>query len=137
VSVDLEVDGALPLAAAHDVASRLEEAIRHELGPEVEVETHIEPLPADLLAGRDAAPARIAEVRELLSSLAMELPALGEVHDVRVRETTAGEIVNFHCHVDPALSVSAVHNLVDTLERRLRRQFPTIQRVIGHAEPLR
>jgi divalent metal cation (Fe/Co/Zn/Cd) transporter len=89
------------------------------------------------LAGRDAAPARIAEVRELLSSLAMELPALGEVHDVRVRETTAGEIVNFHCHVDPALSVSAVHNLVDTLERRLRRQFPTIQRVIGHAEPLR
>jgi cation diffusion facilitator family transporter len=137
VSVDLEVDGALPLAAAHDVASRLEEAIRHELGPEVEVETHIEPLPADLLAGRDAAPARVAEVRELLSSLAMELPTLGEVHEVRVRETTAGEIVNFHCHVDPALSVSAVHNLVDTLERRLRRQFPTIQRVIGHAEPLR
>ena len=137
VSVDLEVDGAMPLAAAHDVASRLEEAIRHELGPQVEVETHIEPLPADVLAGSDAAPARIAEVRELLSSLAAELPALGEVHDVRVRETTAGEIVNFHCHVDPALSVSAVHNLVDALERRLRRQFPTIQRVIGHAEPRR
>jgi cation diffusion facilitator family transporter len=137
VSVDLEVDGAMPLAGAHDVASRLEEAIRYELGPEVEVETHIEPLPADLLAGRDAAPARIAEVRELLSSLARELPALGEVHDVRVRETTAGEIVNFHCHVDPARSVSEVHDLVDALERRLRRQFPTIQRVIGHAEPRR
>jgi cation diffusion facilitator family transporter len=137
VSVDLEVDGAMPLAAAHDVASRLEEAIRHELGPQVEVETHIEPLPADLLAGRDAEPARIAEVRELLSSLAVELPALGEVHDVRVRETTAGEIVNFHCHVDPALSVSAVHDMVDALERRLRRQLPTIQRVIGHAEPRR
>jgi cation diffusion facilitator family transporter len=137
VSLDLEVDGALPLAAAHDVASRLEEAIRHELGPQVEVETHIEPLPADLLAGRDAEPARTAEVRELLSSLAVELPALGEVHDVRVRETTAGEIVNFHCHVDPALSVSAVHDMVDALERRLRRQLPTIQRVIGHAEPRR
>ena len=137
VSLDLEVDGVLPLAAAHDVASRLEEAIRHELGPQVEVETHIEPLPADLLAGRDAEPARIAEVRERLSSLAVELPALGEVHDVRVRETTAGEIVNFHCHVDPALSVSAVHDMVDALERRLRRQLPTIQRVIGHAEPRR
>src|SRR6266702_2034770 len=137
VSVDLEVDGVLPLAAAHDVASRLEEAIRHELGPQVEVETHIEPLPADVLAGSDAAPARIAEVRERLSSLAVELPALGEVHDVRVRETTAGEIVNFHCHVDPALSVSAVHDMVDALERRLRRQLPTIQRVIGHAEPRR
>jgi cation diffusion facilitator family transporter len=137
VSVDLEVDGSQPLAVAHDVASRLEEAIRRELGPEVEVETHIEPLPADVLAGRDAEPARLAEVRELLASLAAQLPALGEVHDVRVRETAAGEIVNFHCHVDPALSVSAVHDVVDALERRLRRQFPTIQRVIGHAEPRR
>jgi cation diffusion facilitator family transporter len=137
VSVDLEVDGSQPLAAAHDTASRLEDSIRRELGPEVEVETHIEPLPADLLAGRDAEPVRIGEVRELLSALAAELPALGEVHDVRVRETLAGEIVNFHCHVDPALSVSAVHEAVDALERRLRRQFPTIQRVIGHAEPRR
>lgn len=137
VSVDLEIDGSQPLATAHEVASRLEDAIRHELGPEVEVETHIEPLPADVLAGRDAEPARIAEVRALLSSLAAELPALGEVHDVRVRETAAGEIVNFHCRVDPALSVSAVHDCVDALERRLRRHFPAIRRVIGHAEPRR
>ena len=54
VSADLEVEGTLPLSAAHEIASRLEEAIREELGPEVEVETHIEPLPAVMLAGRDA-----------------------------------------------------------------------------------
>ena len=137
VSLDLEVEGAQPLAAAHDVATRLEDAIRRELGPDVEVETHIEPLPADLLAGRDADPVRIGEVRALLVSLAADLAVLGEIHDVRVRETPAGEIVNFHCHVDPTLSVSAVHDAVDALERRLRRQFPKIQRVIGHAEPRR
>jgi cation diffusion facilitator family transporter len=135
VSADLEVDGAMALNAAHDVASRLEEAVRNELGPRVEVETHIEPLPVDVLAGHDAAPERLAEVCEGLAVLAHEVPALGEIHDVRVRETADGEIVNFHCHVDPALSVSAVHDAVDTLERRLRRKFPTIQRVIGHAEP--
>ena len=55
VSADLEVDGAMTLNAAHDVASRLEEAVRNELGPGVEVETHIEPLPVDVLAGHDAA----------------------------------------------------------------------------------
>src|SRR6202012_5417420 len=47
VSPDLEVEGTMPLGAPHDVASRLEQATRDELGPEVEVETHIEPLPAD------------------------------------------------------------------------------------------
>ena len=56
---------------------------------------------------------------------------------MRVRETDDGEIVNFHCQVDPTLSVSAVHDVVDALERRLRRQYPTIRRVIGHAEPRR
>ena len=137
VSADLEVEGMLPLPAAHEIASRLEEAIREELGPEVEVETHIEPLPAVMLAGRDADAARVAEIREALAALAGGTADLGEVHDVRVRETADGEIVNFHCQVDPALSVRAVHDLVDGLERGLRRRFPIIARVIGHAEPRR
>ena len=137
VSADLEVEGALPLAAAHEVASRFEQAVRNELGPRVEVETHIEPLPADVLAGRDASAPRLGEVGGVLSALAADIPNLAEVHDVRVRETPDGEIVNFHCRVDPTLSVAAVHEMVDTLERRLRRRFPTIARVIGHAEPRR
>jgi cation diffusion facilitator family transporter len=137
VSVDLEVEGAMPLAAAHDVASGLEEAIREEFGPQAEVETHIEPLPAEVTAGCDAPATRIAEVREVLFAIAGEIAGLGEVHDVRVRETADGEIVNFHCRVDPALSVRAVHDLVDTVEHGLRRRFPTVQRVIGHAEPRR
>ncbi len=84
--------------------------MRDELGPGVEVETHIEPLPADVLAGRDAPAARVGEVQQALTALAADAAGLGEVHDVRVRETADGEIVNFHCHVDPTLSVSAVHD---------------------------
>ena len=137
VSADLEVDGTHPLAAAHEVASRLEQAVRDELGPDVEVETHIEPLPADVLSGRDAPAPRIAEVQHALAALAAEFAALGEVHNVRVRETADGEIVNFHCRVDPTLTVGAVHDMVDALERRLRRRFPSIKRVIGHSEPRR
>jgi divalent metal cation (Fe/Co/Zn/Cd) transporter len=59
------------------------------------------------------------------------------VHDVRVRETDEGEIVNFHCRVDPALTVQTVHEKVDLLERALRERSPSIKRVIGHAEPAR
>jgi cation diffusion facilitator family transporter len=137
VSADLEVDGTLTLVAAHDIASGLEEAIRDEIGPHVEVETHIEPLPAVILAGRDAPDARRDEIGRSLAALAAGIAGLGEVHDVRVRETPDGEIVNFHCRVDSGLSVSAVHDLVDAIERGLRGEFPSIRRVIGHAEPQR
>jgi cation diffusion facilitator family transporter len=135
VSLDLEVDGALGLSAAHEVASGLEQAVRAELGPEVEVETHIEPLQTDRLAGRDTPPGRVAEVRAALADLAAQIGLLGEVHDVRVRETADGEIVNFHCQVDPSLTVHEVHEKVDDVERGLRRRWPSIKRVIGHAEP--
>jgi cation diffusion facilitator family transporter len=135
VSLDLEVDGALGLSAAHEVASGLEQAVRAELGPEVEVETHIEPLQTDRAAGRDTPPGRVAEVRAALADLSAQIGLVGEVHDVRVRATADGEIVNFHCQVDPSLTVHEVHEKVDEVERGLRRRWPSIKRVIGHAEP--
>ena len=137
VSLDLEVEGGMSLAGAHEVADDLERAIREELGPDVEVETHIEPLQIEGLAGRDATPARVAEVRGALKDFAEHLGPLRDVHDVRVRDTEDGEIVNFHCRVDPTLTVEAVHDKVDEVERALKRRWPSVKRVIGHAEPRR
>jgi len=137
VSLDLEVDGNLAFSRAHEIADGLEQAVRDELGLEVEVETHIEPLQTRGLFGRDAADERIRAVQNELAAIAEKLGSVRDVHDVRVRETPDGEIVNFHALVDPALSVSEVHDRIDGLERELRLRFPTIKRVIGHAEPRR
>ncbi|NJM29966.1 MAG: cation-efflux pump [Rhizobiales bacterium] len=54
VSFDIEVDGDMPLETAHETATRLECDIRRELGPEIEVESHIEPLPERMLEGQEA-----------------------------------------------------------------------------------
>lgn len=135
VSLDLEVEGSLTLGAAHDIADGLEIAITDELGADVEVETHIEPLQSDAF-GRDATPIRIKEMQDALSELATRAGALCDVHDVRVRETSEGEVINFHCRVDASKTVHDVHEKVDDLERALRAKWPTIKRVIGHAEPL-
>ena len=137
VSLDLEVDGSLAFSRAHEIADGLEQAVRDELGLEVEVETHIEPLQTRGLSGRDAADERVQAVHGELSTIAQKLGVVRDVHDVRVRETPDGEIVNFHAYVDPLMSVSDVHDRIDDLERGLRERFPTIKRVIGHAEPRR
>jgi cation diffusion facilitator family transporter len=137
VSLDLEVDGKLSLRAAHEMADGLEKAIEAELGADVEVETHIEPLQAQYALGREAPPERIKAVTTALAEFAAEGRVIRDVHDVRVRETDEGEIVNFHCRVDPELTVQAVHENVDALERALRERSASIKRVIGHAEPMR
>ncbi|HZR75721.1 cation diffusion facilitator family transporter [Bradyrhizobium sp.] len=134
VSIDLEVDGEMALTAAHDIAHALERNIRDEFGENVEVDTHIEPLEPELPLGTDAAPERVETIRAALTQLAAT-GAIQDIHNVRVRDTDAGEIVNFHCRAAPSMSVIKVHEGVDEIERALRRAFPTVKRVISHAEP--
>lgn len=137
VGLDLEVDGALTLGEAHEIASRLEAAIRGELGADVEVETHIEPLQVEMLIGSDADPARVTEVAESLAALAAETGRITDVHSVRVRETGQGVVVTYHCRAEPSLTVEAVHEAVDEIERRFRRNHGRVIRVVGHTEPPR
>ena len=136
VSIDLEVDGEMELNAAHDIAHDLERSIREDFGEDVEVDTHIEPLEPELPHGTDAAPARVEAVKAALTGFAAN-GAIHDIHNVRVRDTDAGEIVNFHCRAAPQMSVIKVHENVDEIERALRRAFPSIKRVISHAEPPR
>jgi len=133
VGIDLEVDGEMALTAAHDIAQSLERSIEDEFA-DVEVDTHIEPLEPELPFGTDASGDRVETIKAALSRFAAET-SIHDIHNVRVRDTEAGEIVNFHCRAAPSMSVIKVHENVDEIERALRRAFPTVKRVISHAEP--
>jgi cation diffusion facilitator family transporter len=136
ISFDVELDGRMKHGAAHEIASALELEIRRELGSGIEVETHIEPQEPRQLCGQDASPAVCAEIAAALARRAPEAGAVHDVHSVRVRQTPAGLVVNYHCCVDPDLSVDEVHDRVDELERKVRADFTDIVRIVGHAEPL-
>ncbi len=135
VSIDLEVDAEMALDRAHDITHRLEDAIKAEFGEQIEIDIHIEPLEPELPRGGDAPPERIDEVQRALVGIAGSLGTMHDIHNVRVRDTGAGQIVNFHCRAKPDLKVSEVHAAVDDIERSLRREFGDVKRVIGHAEP--
>jgi len=137
ISLDLEVDRALSLGEAHEVASKLEAAIRGDFGHKIEVETHIEPMETGGISGRDAPIELQTAIAATMRKLVLAAGPIRDVHSVRVRETPQGLVVNFHCRADPGLSVEAVHHAVDELERRLRNERDDIHRVIGHAEPSR
>ncbi|HEX9169352.1 MAG TPA: cation diffusion facilitator family transporter [Roseiarcus sp.] len=134
VALDLEVDRAMSLGAAHALASELEDAIADEIGEGVEVETHIEPAEPEA-RGQLAEPDLARRIEASLATTAAAQGRLRDIHNVRVRETSDGVIVLFHCRVDPATPVETVHDAVDALERSVRRAFPEARRVVGHAEP--
>ncbi len=136
ISLDIEVDGHLPLARAHEIASSLEDALKAEFGDATEIETHIEPLLPNAVHGQDGAAPLIDAVTRTLHTLKADLPTLRNIHNVRVRQGKMGLFVSFHCCFSPELSVDHVHTTVSQLETRLRAHFPEAKRIVSHAEPI-
>lgn len=137
LSLDMEVDSQMAHGAAHDIATRLETAIRAEFGNETEVETHIEPMEIEAPASQDADAGIVRAISDDLAREAAKGAIIEDVHSVRVRHIRAGLVVNYHCRVDPALDVATVHSAVDRMERAVRVARPEVKRLVSHAEPLR
>lgn len=136
ISFDVELDGRMAHGNAHEIASGLEMEIGRELGSDIEVDSHIEPLEPRQLKGHPVPEEIRAEVALVLAEMSTNGP-IRDVHSVRVRKTPDGLVVNYHCRVRPYLSVGEVHDYVDALDHKMRGAFPGIVRIVGHAEPLR
>jgi cation diffusion facilitator family transporter len=136
VSFDLEVEGKTSLTKAHETATALEDAIRSSLGADVEVESHIEPQPLQLINGKPADESTAESVEKSLRVLAKKEKALSDVHNVRVRFTDGGLFVHYHCRFGKTQTINTVHAIVDRIENALQAKFPNIKRVVAHAEPV-
>lgn len=137
ISFDLEVPGEMPLQDAHVRASGLEHAIKRELGDDVEVESHIEPLPDPMIEGETVEGPERIRIEERIRSLAEKYTSLSDPHNIRVRRCGAQLYVHYHCRFAPAETVERVHDIIDRIETALQDEMPAIKRVIAHAEPQR
>jgi hypothetical protein len=113
---------------------QLEDAIRSELGRN-EVESHIEPQPERLLPVLMRLQ-KLPSPLPLLLTLAKKQPRLSGIHNIRIRENDQGLFVHYHCRFQPSEPIDDVHTVVDQIENGLQAKFPTIRRVIAHAEPI-
>ncbi len=136
VSFDLEVDGKMTLETAHEKATALEAAIRRELGEDVEVESHIEPLPERILPGEDLSTPGKEKIEMMLRTLVVDESRMSDIHNVRVRRNSEGLFVHYHCRFDPTQTIETVHDVIDRIETELQHEEPRIKRVIAHAEPV-
>ena len=126
----------MTLEEAHEKATVLEAAIRHELGEDVEVESHIEPLPERVLPGAEVRSPGKEEIEGLLRGLVAGEKRVSDIHNVRVRSNSEGLFVHYHCRFDPQEAVETVHEVIDRIELALQHTRPDIRRVIAHAEPV-
>ena len=135
VSFDLEVNGEQRIGDAHRTASALERTIHWDLGDEIEVESHIEPLLVDAVTGTALPWQKYREIRDTIEALAEATNNLNDAHDIRVRQTPRGLYVSLHCHVPPELTVEVAHDAASELEQKIRAKIEGTRRIVVHTEP--
>jgi cation diffusion facilitator family transporter len=134
VSLHLKMAADVGIGEAHEVAERVEAAVRNE--PEVDdVHTHLEPLEQPVAArpednadqGDDAQHQRI---HQLVVERTRQPP-----RELRLLHADAGLVVFVSVVVSSRMTLSAAHELASRLEDDIRAGQPHMQDVVVHTEP--
>lgn len=72
--------------------------------------------------------------RAAFLDIAARQPGLKGIHDFRTRRSGSHDFAQFHMEVDSRLTVAAAHDLVEGVERNLKRAFPKVE-VLIHLDP--
>ncbi|MGH9355192.1 MAG: cation-efflux pump, partial [Terriglobia bacterium] len=115
LSLDLELDPELTLAAAHRKATELENEIKRQV-PEVnEVNIHVEPMRNQVEPALEAGWLR-GSVKNTLLLIARETPGIVDCHDLVAHQVGSNILVSLHCTLDADLPLGRVHDITEDLE---------------------
>lgn len=135
ISYHVEVSDCLNARDAHKVASDFEKTIKEELGGEVTVNCHIEPVRNGAALSYELEKEEEGRLMELIKEISLEIKEVSGLHNFIIRKIDGGYFISFHCLVAGDLPLEEVHEVVDGFERLIKERIREARRVIIHAEP--
>ncbi len=136
ISYDVEMTDSLTIQAAHDLATSLEDDIKNELGDEVELNSHIEPLKHEAILSTNVSENEFAKIVFTINQINEEIVEITDVHNILVRKIVDKYFISFHCNAPSVMLLDRVHDLTNQFEYLLKEKTPSIKRVVIHVEPI-
>lgn len=133
VTLHAKVDGSASIEQAHSVADEVEAAIARELGDDVRVDAHIEPLERTT-TGRDVTHDRTDVVRSVRELTADE-PDIVDCHEILVTSSDSALSIVAHVRARRDLPLARIHEASERVENALHARHPEIGEVLIHFEP--
>ena len=137
ISYDIEMPENLSVRQAHYSAALLETAIRKELGKNVVLNSHIEPLSMKEIASSLISPKEAKKIRGIIISIDGSCSPLYKFHNISVRKIKNKLFVTLHCLVKGNISLEEAHNASSHLEYLIKKKIPSVKRAVIHVEPSR
>ena len=121
------------VTSAHELSDRVESEVEGELGGDVRVDTHLEPLETTVL-GRDVTTER-TDVVETVRRVAVEEVEVIDCHEVIVSSSEGDLRVVAHVRGRGDLPLSRIHQASDRIEKAVHAIHPEVASVLIHFEP--
>jgi cation diffusion facilitator family transporter len=135
VEQHVELDENMSLLEAHTFITAMEQEILRE-APEVDsVLTHIESEPATIEQPEEI----VVDDRRIevaMRAAAESFPEIVDVHELTVRRAHDHIDLSCHCTLPDGLPMLRVHQVITSLEDRLKLECPEVNRVTIHPEPV-
>lgn len=133
VTLHAKVPPQTSLQEAHETADRIEAAVAEELGADVRIDSHIEPL-EPTAHGKDVTGARRDLVATVKHLAVIETDVL-DCHEVLVT-SSAGELsIVAHVHGRGDLPLERIHDASQRIEKSIHAAHPEVGPVLIHFEP--
>jgi divalent metal cation (Fe/Co/Zn/Cd) transporter len=133
VTLHAKVQSGTSLGDAHELSDRIEEAVVHELGHDVRVDSHIEPWQTTS-EGRDVTDLR-EDIVTLVTQIAQREPDVVDCHEVLVTSVDGQLSVVAHVRGRGNLALDRMHDASVRIEDASRAAHPEIGPVLIHFEP--
>lgn len=135
ISFDLEVNEVLTLNKAHLEATHLEKTLKGELGSDIEVNTHIEPLKPITVKAKNVDREEENSIRSVVDEVIKDIKLIRDVHEIKSRYISKKLFITLHCIIDGKLDLEKAHKLSARVEYLIRERLPNTERVVVHLEP--
>ena len=133
ISLHLKMAPDVTIGEAHEVAERVEAALRAQPGVD-EVYTHLEPLEQPVAARPDDGVEPDEAQRQRIAQLVLDRTAQPP-RELQLRHATGGLVVLVSVAVPADMTLADVHELASRLEDDIREGQPHMQDVVVHTEP--
>jgi cation diffusion facilitator family transporter len=136
VSFDMEAPSNLVLKKAHQKATELKDLINKELGSDLEIDIHIEPLEPTELEGKEVDVKTLKIIEKALILVKKQLPSIEKINHISSRIVEDRIFTAVECFVDESMPLEKTHDISSRVEYLIREEVPRIERVIVHMEPI-
>lgn len=135
INFDIEVESDIPLEIAHKKASHLEQTIQNELGHNVNINTHIEPVMPKKIVPKNVSKEDLAKIYKLAAEVKKSFKQVKDIHEINAHNINKRIFISLHFRLNKKLHVDEVHDLSTKIEVLFREKIPNVEKVFVHPEP--